>query len=343
MRKIAYIEIDTHPEIVSNFMDLMNDSSDFSVDYYLSEKIQRLISCQSRNLTTVSHENILEQLRDADYDLVIIGTVHRYFNVFNAIVDQFNTAIITHNLNFSTTSGFQLLKNIWKEDVAFRLKLWLKEGLLKSKSIYQKTNNLLVLDQGFTSTDYQYLPLFYSKKVDFKDFQELKVVIPGAVSQKRRDYQHILERIELFKSNIEFIFLGKASGEELSWLKASRKSLPQNVKIKFFTKKLSGADFEQEMLNASVLWCPVQTQTSFFSVPEFYGKTKMSGNIGDAVKYCKMAIFPCNYHSHFPFILKENIDIEEQLLEVSQQKIDFESFSKSKILKQLESVLDRII
>ena len=152
---------------------------------------------------------------------------------------------------------------------------------LKSKSIYQKTNNLLVLDQGFTSTDYQYLPLFYSKKVDFKDFQELKVVIPGAVSQKRRDYQHILERIELFKSNIEFIFLGKASGEELSWLKASRKSLPQNVKIKFFTKKLSGADFEQEMLNASVLWCPVQTQTSFFSVPEFYGKTKMSGNIGN--------------------------------------------------------------
>ena len=41
MKKIAYIELDTHAEIALNFMELMNDSKVFSVDYYFSEKILR--------------------------------------------------------------------------------------------------------------------------------------------------------------------------------------------------------------------------------------------------------------------------------------------------------------
>ena len=40
-KKIAYIELDTHAEIALNFMELMNDSKAFSVDYYFSEKILR--------------------------------------------------------------------------------------------------------------------------------------------------------------------------------------------------------------------------------------------------------------------------------------------------------------
>ena len=43
LKKIAYIEIDTHAEIALNFMELMNDSKAFSVDYYFSEKILKFL------------------------------------------------------------------------------------------------------------------------------------------------------------------------------------------------------------------------------------------------------------------------------------------------------------
>ena len=40
----------------------------------------------------------------------------------------------------------------------------------------------------------------------------------------------------------------------------------------------------------------------------------MSGNIGDAIKYGKIAIFPENYANSQAFIIPENTNIEEQLV-----------------------------
>jgi hypothetical protein len=59
------------------------------------------------------------------------------------------------------------------------------------------------------------------------------------------------------------------------------------------------------MQTAEVLWCPIQKETRFFGIPEIYGKTKMSGNIGDAIKYAKPAIFPKSYSASYSFIFKE--------------------------------------
>ena len=83
MKKIAYIELDTHAEIARNFSELMNDSKVFSVDYYFSEKISKQINIDLSNVYLTESSAILEQLKSKKYDLVIIGTVHRYFNIFN--------------------------------------------------------------------------------------------------------------------------------------------------------------------------------------------------------------------------------------------------------------------
>jgi hypothetical protein len=45
------------------------------------------------------------------------------------------------------------------------------------------------------------------------------------------------------------------------------------------------------MQKADVLWCPIQQKTMFFSQEEIYGKTKMTGNLGDAIKFGKQAVF----------------------------------------------------
>jgi len=79
LEKIAYIEIDTHAEIALNFMELMNDSKAFSVDYYFSEKILKTLGLQeSENIKKVSAENLLQNL--SKYQLLNTSFSIKYEN-----------------------------------------------------------------------------------------------------------------------------------------------------------------------------------------------------------------------------------------------------------------------
>lgn len=352
MKKIAYIELDTHAEIASNFMELIADSQEFSVDYYFSEKILKQIGVEKPNVFQTECSEILNSLRNTHYDLVIIGTVHRYFNVFNAISKTHKTAAIVHNLNFSGLSKFHLFKNIFKKQIRFRLKLWWKEGLLSAPEVYENLRNLLVLDESLSNEKFSFLPIFFNEFNENADSKTFTIVIPGTVSQERRDYEQVIKKtkeleikfktgeIEPELRNLEIIFLGKAKGEELRWLKDLEQSL-EYVNMKYFTEKVPRKTFDEWMNKANVLWCPIQPKTEFFSNTEIYGKTKMSGNIGDAIKYGKMAFFPKNYPSNFPFIMHEG---ENNPFEIFSKRTinhyDFqEKFSREKIRTELENTL----
>lgn len=381
MKKIAYIELDTHAEIALNFMELIQDSKAFSVDYYFSEKILRFFGFARNdklpeNIFKAKPENLIQQLSTNNYQLVIIGTVHRYFNVFEKVAEQFNTSIICHNLNFVKASNLNLLSSIFKEDVQFRLKLLLKEGLLRKSKVYQKAKNLLVLDRGFDSTQpdkYTFLPIFYTKFLEKPKNETYTIVIPGAVSQKRRDYKKTIKELKKLELNfnegefrracpeisgnetfvenneqrkgsfvgttqkIQVIFLGKAQGKELEILQNFEQNKPENISIKYFTEKVPQDVFDHYMQKADILWCPIQQETEFFSQKEIYGFTKMSGNIGDAIKYGKSAIFPENYPSNYSFIIPEKGSLGDFLF--IKKDVDFSEFSKEKVLQELEKTI----
>ena len=76
MKKIAYIELDTHAEIAANFMELMNDSREFSVDYYFSQKILKTLGLnETENIKKTKSEKLFQQLSTVDYQLVINGLI----------------------------------------------------------------------------------------------------------------------------------------------------------------------------------------------------------------------------------------------------------------------------
>ena len=382
MKKIAYIELDTHAEIALNFMELMNDSKVFSVDYYFSEKILRFFGFAQNdklpeNIKKATPENLIQQLSTANYQLIIIGTVHRYFNVFEKIAEKFNTSIICHNLNFVKASNFDLLSSIFKEDFQYRLKLLLKEGLLRKSNVYKKAKNLLVLDQTLkcnvilneaqrNEESFTFLPIFYTKFSGKSENETYTIVIPGAVSQKRRDYNKVIKELKNLElnfdnyefrrnetfventlsekgsslgttQNLEIIFLGKAQGKELEMLQNFEQNKPENISIKYFKEKVPQDVFDDYMQKADVLWCPIQQETEFFSQKEIYGITKMSGNIGDAVKFGKLAVFPEDYPSKYSFIIPEKGSLGDFLF--TKKDVDFSEFSKEKVLQELEKTI----
>ncbi|WP_228374831.1 hypothetical protein, partial [Chryseobacterium oranimense] len=346
LKKIAYIEIDTHAEIAQAFMDIMKDSSEFSVDYYFSKKIKDLVKENGETVFLSDSSMLLEQLKLKKYDLIIIGTVHRYFNTFHVVIQKYKASVIVHNINFSKASKGALMKSIFKGDVIYRLKLWWKEGLFYSSKVYRNAQKLWVLDEDISSEKYQFLPLFYNKYFENQSKESLNVVIPGGVSQKRRDYHHVFKTIEHLKTEekCEFIFLGKAKDNELKQLERLAKKLPENVSIQYFSDRVSNDDFEKGMQIADVLWCPIQQKTEFFSREEIYGLTKMTGNFGDAVKYGKAAVFPKDYPSKSEFIIPEKENILEQFKTLKNTRFDFQkNYSRKSVIKRLEDGLSAVI
>ena len=350
MKKIAYIELDTHAEIAGNLMELMSDSKTFEVDYYFSERIIKQIGKHHSNIYLSESTELLNQLNERNYDLIIIGTVHRYFNLFNEIVARFNTSVIVHNVNFPKMSRFQLFKNIFKKDFQYRLKLWLKEDLLFAPKVFENAKNILVLDKSLRRKEWKYLPVFFNQYQKNNREKIFTIVIPGAVSQQRRDYKKVLQELTSWQKQeserlIQIIFLGKAQGKELKWLKDLESEQFKNSSIHYFTEKVPQNIFDEWMNKADVLWCPIQSETEFFSNKEFYGTTKMSGNIGDAIKYGKMAFFPQNYQSDFEFVINEKANSGGDIFDFKADDFyDFQQeFSRNKILADLEKVLDSLI
>ena len=370
MVKIAYIELDTHAEIAQNFMELMQDSKAFSVDYYFSEKILNQLGLEENDhVKKVNPENLFQQLSINNYQLVIIGTVHRYFNVFEKITEQFNTSIICHNLNFVKASKFDLIRALFKEDFKYRLKLLLKEGLLIKSKVYQKAKHLFVLEQGFQTAQpdkYKFLPIFFTKFLGKTQNNVFTIVIPGSVSQRRRDYEKVIKKLRKFELNanknelrrsetlvetkqqekessvgtthhLEIILLGKASGKELKMIQDFEQSKSEKISITYFTEKVSQHVFDEFMQKADILWCPIQQETKFFSQKEIYGVTKMSGNIGDAIKYGKLAVFPESYPSNYSFIVHEKEHVEDFIF--IKEQVYFSEFSKEKVLQGLEKTI----
>lgn len=342
LKTIAYIELDTHAEIAYNFMALMAESRLFYVEYYFSEKIMERIPNRSGNITVLEADKLLNALRGKHYDFVILGTAHRNFNIYEKLVKEFPTYIISHNLNFVEASPSVLFRNILKKDKRYRLKLLLKEGLLHKDKVYKKAKGLLVLEESLVRRHihmgFHWLPVFYTQFPNHSP-RENVVAIPGTVDQKRRNYKRILRKIKYFKSEFSFIFLGKVEHSTYKMLQNTEKDIPKNIEINYFKERVPAEVFNQKIMESSVLWCPIQEETEFMSVTEIYGKTKVSGNIADAIRYGKPAIFPKSYFTHYSFIFKEEKDIENQILHINEKNFDFANFQKDIVLKELENVL----
>ncbi|MGS0748879.1 hypothetical protein [Halpernia sp. GG3] len=75
----------------------------------------------------------------------------------------------------------------------------------------------MVLDEGLIQKRFKFLPLFYTKfnQEKISNFEHT-IVIPGSVSQERRDYLQIFKEISELKSpsNFQFIFLKEKRTEK---------------------------------------------------------------------------------------------------------------------------------
>jgi hypothetical protein len=139
------------------------------------------------------------------------------------------------------------------------------------------------------------VPMTYNRyPPQLKASNPFKVVIPGAVSQEKRNYQEVFKTIRSLSENeFEWVFLGKAS--EGAMLHKMKGLIAQGFRLKFYEAEVDWDTFDREMLAAHLIWAPVNPGHPFKDAIEEPGKTKITGSVSDALYYGKPILIPAFY------------------------------------------------
>ncbi len=305
-KKIAFIELETHATILIKWHELLIDIPEFEYHFFLHYKLKDKVEKLPDSKKTFI--NSLDEFKIDTYDLIIVNTFHRHFQDFNEIFKSNKVLCILHNLNFSLFFKSISLKNVIteKQQFLYFLKLYIKERISRSRRIISKSDFIAVLSK--TLKDYssvkipdnriEVLNLNYNKSHSIESSDKLKVVIPGNVSSKRKDFSLVFDVISQLNpvSKLEFIFLGSTREiklkEKLMLLETKNSN---KVATTFFENYVPEKEYNRIISSADILFCPIKSKTSFYWVDEFYGKTKVSGNESDCITYGKVGVFPESY------------------------------------------------
>lgn len=125
----------------------------------------------------------------------------------------------------------------------------------------------------------------------------LRLVIPGSIDKKRRDYNSILLlAAQLTEAKIDTVItlLGKPAGNYGDDI-LQRAAAATNDTVRFVTylDEVAQQEFEQQIADAHFLFSPLVQEAVFDDgITEVYGQTICSGNISDIIRHAKPFIIP---------------------------------------------------
>ncbi|MBL7740195.1 MAG: glycosyltransferase [Chitinophagaceae bacterium] len=135
----------------------------------------------------------------------------------------------------------------------------------------------------------------------------LRIVVPGSLDKRRRDYEQVFELAALAdkeRLELQIILLGgyfDRYGKGI--ITRSHALISAFSEIFCYKTKVVGQDeFDKQMNDAHFVFIPSVVHTHICGdIPETYGITKSSGNMFDVIKHAK------------PFIVPEKLTISRQL------------------------------
>lgn len=301
-KKIAILEFETHSNLLLQWNSLLYDSELFEVEFILSSAIHQQVKNEISNCIILDIISI-NSFDFSKYNLIIINTLHRNFDLFSSIFKNNKILLIVHNLNFYfKTNQPNFLKLFFLYDWKMKyylLKLMIKERIYQQKKIiFNSTFFGYLGNSNQKITNLHSIPLHFNLFDNFIEKKEILICIPGSVEQKRKDY---LSAIELLKkinpiSKLHFVFLGKVKENKLRiQLENISITNKKNLRISYFTSRVNQEDFERFMMDLDFVFCPIHPKTDFYLQEEFYGKTKVSGAEFDCITYGKPIILPDFY------------------------------------------------
>jgi len=169
--------------------------------------------------------------------------------------------------------------------------------------------------------------VYEQRKRELKPLENKKIsriVVPGIIDARRRNYQDVLQLAELINKTgmrISITLLGGLNKEFGSSIIESIKNSPDTADLKYYTAPVvDQPEFDREMDDADIVLLPATVQTYILDgIYEEYGVTQSTGTLFDIVKHAKPFIAPRNLRVD-PFLEKSCLryDSMEEILEIIQ-------------------------
>lgn len=325
-KRIAIIEIDSHPEVLRNTLAIFSrlpvtceifvvrkiweeagvNADDYRFNVHIVEKKAQI------NAFFKTKINIINQC-----DVVFFYTLATHYKIFTRLPVAPPKVLLVHNANsylksfsnlFVKLSFFYIRKDIAYIllDVLFRLDLYYRAKLLKEKidyfcfpseriTTYVKENNYIPKEKIVPE-----FPLVYTKFKHRPPPGKVTIAIIGNIEKRRRNYDIVYQAFanlsDKLESEVELLLLGRPIGYYgRSTIKRFKKLNRGHFKVTAFNAFIPQDTFEAYIEKTHFLIIPAYKRTHYKLFKELYGYTKISGNVNDMITYSKPAIIPSSY------------------------------------------------
>ncbi|AND63396.1 hypothetical protein AX766_02635 [Flavobacterium covae] len=361
-KNIAFIEMETHSALLEQWYLLVAEMPRIDFHFYVSQKVYDKLTAIPEQHLTIIHSILKTDF--SIYDAVVVNTIHRNYDDYKTLFEEKAVLCLVHNINFSLFFKTISWKNIFKEKekLTYFLKLYWKEKVASKRKVITKAKKLGVISssaletvkkQGVFLDKIEFIQMNYCKQFEFPEGKIIQIVMPGNVSNKRKDIDMVFRVIQKLKpqTKLHFTFLGKPENKIiLKQLEILKKSSHSNISITHYHQFIPWEEYSQVISKAHLLLCPIKQATSFYWVDEKYGETKVSGAEADCIYNGKIALFPENYpkmdwenllykNEEELLGILENLTIEKLYLAYHKLEKKVPQYNKESVVQGLEEIL----
>lgn len=302
---IALVDL-VHLEVLSAFTQVLApvfNQVSIITNRFLYDKIDKNLLLDNCSILCIDEENgnyieeINQYLSEHKIEMLILTTIETGFEDFNKLFSAYlgKKLVVIHNVNFWFKKKRRL--KIFREPR--------NEPHVQILDMTKKLDAVIVLNTGLINSVRR-----YSKKVKIIPFttallkdekpgtlnfsDKMRIVVPGIIEKKRKDYHIVFELIKAIGSeNVALTLLGKPRDNygQLIINEANRLKT-QGFDIEYFLDYIPPKKFNEEMERATIVVSPIKPYVSFAGIPEEYGRTKISGSIYDIIRFKKPGIIP---------------------------------------------------
>jgi hypothetical protein len=227
------------------------------------------------------------------------------FFVWNLnLFTNLHISLTVHEINYFRSLSFRSVRGI-SESFA---KWWLYRKIDGLRALIPQMK--IELDEYFPETKTVFIPSrFYIPNYFIPSADPVKIIVPGTVDARRRDYNFLVEFVynqmskTNYKQRLSIILLGNAGSDFGKNIQQRLQKANDFIKIIFYQDEVSPEEYSKEWQDASIIWSPIRTVTTGSrGQAEVYGISKSPGITADLIRFPKPTLVPEDFK--IPFYLK---------------------------------------
>jgi hypothetical protein len=217
---------------------------------------------------------------------------------------RIQVSLTVHEINLYRYLFFRNLRDL-TESIA---KYYLHRRIRKFRALIPRMKT--ELEKYFPRADTQFIPSrFYTRVQVNAKGTPIKIVVPGSVESRRRDYDFLIRFAENHlkkpenKFHVELILLGYSGTEYGKNILDRLVGISSDyLKVTYFDHPVSAAEYERQIHGSKIIWSPITVKTvGSRGQREIYGITKSPGLTADLIQFPKPTLVPAEFQIPFYF------------------------------------------